>query len=255
MTTITSLIIALLFAAIFLFGGRLAYRPGHRSYWRFLSFAAGIAVAYVFVDVMPALGRMRDIVLENPGGFQRVFPEYSVYLWAMAGFLGFYCLEAMATGAPQSSENHAKDHGGAASWKAWLHIGGFATYAWMISHIMVWKLHDTLALCLYGVAMGMHIFPVACNLSSHYRELYDRRGASLLVLATLAGWVTGLLLHIPKPVLVNLVAVVVGGVIMNTTISELPKPGEERRWPFLTGALVYTALLMILSHFEKGGEL
>jgi hypothetical protein len=253
MTTFTSLVIALLFAAIFLFGGRLAYRPGHRSYWRFLSFAAGIAVAYVFVDVMPALGRMRDIVMETPGGFQRVFPEYSVYLWAMAGFLLFYCLETMVTVPQQSHENHACGHDGGSRWKAWVHIGGFAAYAWMISYIMVWKLHDTLALCIYAVAMGMHIFPIACNLSSHHQQVYDRRGAFLLALAVVAGWAMGLVLDIPKPILVNLVAVVVGGVIVNTSISELPKGGEGRRWPFLLGALVYTALLLILSHFEHGG--
>jgi hypothetical protein len=252
MTTATSLIIALLFAAIFLFGGRLAARPGQRRYWRFLSFAAGIAVAYVFVDVMPALGRMRDIVMETPGGFQRVFPEYSVYLWAMAGFLAFYCLETMVVGPQQGPEHPASGHDSAPPWKAWVHIGGFALYAWMLTHIMVWKLHDTLALCLYGVAMGMHIFPVACNLSSHYQKVYDRRGASLLALASLAGWATGLALDIPKSILVNLVAVVVGGVIVNTSISELPKGGPGRRWPFLTGALVYTALLLILSHFEHG---
>ena len=255
MTAVTSFIIALLFAAIFLFGGRLAARPGQRRYWRFLSFAAGIAVAYVFVDVMPALGRMRDIAVDSQSEFYRMFPEYSVYMWAMAGFLIFYCLETMVARPQSSPVDHAGGHDGAAPWKAWLHIGGFAAYAWMISHIMVWKLHDTLALCLYGVAMGMHIFPVACNLSSHYREVYDRRGAYLLALATLAGWVTGLLLDIPKPILVNLVAVVVGGVIVNTAIAELPKEGEGRRWPFLAGALVYTALLLILSHFEKGGEL
>jgi len=255
MTAFTSLIIALLFAAIFLFGGRLAYRPGQRKYRRFLSFAAGIAVAYVFVDVMPALGRMRDIVMETPGGFQRVFPEYSVYLWAMIGFLGFYCLETMATGARRSPENHAGGHVGAAPWQAWLHIGGFAAYAWMLSYVMVWKQHETLALCLYGVAMGLHIFPVACNLSGHYEEVYNRRGAILLALAALAGWASGLAFDIPVPVLVNLVAVVVGGVIVNTSIAELPKQGEGRPWAFVTGATAYTALLLILSHYESGAEL
>ena len=250
MTVFTSLIIALLFAAIFLFGGRLAYRPGHPRYRRFLSFAAGIAVAYVFVDVMPALGRMRDIVMETPGDFQRVFPEYSVYLWAMAGFLAFYCLETLVARPQQGSEHPAGGHDGAAPWQAWVHIGGFALYAWMLTYVMVWKGHETLALCLYGVAMGMHIFPVACNLRSHYQKVYDRRGAYLLALASLAGWATGLALDIPKPILVNLVAVVVGGVIMNTSISELPKEGEGRHWPFLAGALLYTALLLVLSHVE-----
>ena len=129
--------------------------------------------------------------MESPGGFQRVFPEYSVYLWAMAGFLAFYCLETMVARPRRGPENHAGGHGGAAPWQAWVHIGGFALYAWMLTYIMVWKVHDTLALCLYGVAMGMHIFPVACNLSSHYQEVYDRRGAFLLALASLAGWASG----------------------------------------------------------------
>ena len=153
----------------------------------------------------------------------------------------------------QGPEHPAGGHDGAAPWQAWVHIGGFALYAWMLSYIMVWKLHETLPLCIYGVAMGMHIFPVACNLRSHYQKVYDRRGAYLLALASLAGWATGLALDIPKPILVNLVAVVAGGVIVNTSISELPKEGEGRRWPFVSGALVYTALLLMLSHFEKGG--
>ena len=250
MTTVTSLMIALLFAAIFLFGGRLAYRPGHRRYRRFLSFAAGIAVAYVFVDVMPALGRMRDMVMQSPSDFRRVFPEYSVYLWTMAGFLAFYCLETIVAKPRRGPEHHVGDHNGAAPWQAWVHIGGFALYAWMLTYIMVWKVHETLPLCVYGVAMGMHIFPVACNLRNHYQQIYDRRGAYLLALASLAGWLTGLALDIPQPILVNLVAIVVGGVIVNTAIAELPKEREGRYGFFLAGALIYTALLLILSHFE-----
>ena len=250
MTVFTSLIIALLFAAIFLFGGRLAYRPGQKGRRRFLSFAAGIAVAYVFVDVMPALGRMRDMVMQSPNDFRRVFPEYSVYLWTMAGFLVFYSLETLATGPRRGPEHLVGDHNGAAPWKAWVHIGGFALYAWMLTYIMVWKVHETLPLCIYGVAMGMHIFPVACNLSSHYREVYDRRGAYLPALASLAGWASGMVLEIPTPILVNVVAVVAGGVIVNTSIAELPNERDGRFWPFLTGATVYTALLLILSHFE-----
>jgi hypothetical protein len=253
MMTGASLLIALFFAAIFLFGGRATFRSGHQGYRRFLSFAAGIAVAYVFVDVMPALGRMRDMVMSAPSAFHRFFPEYSVYLWSMAGFLLFYCLESMVVVVPRNSKDHAGSHAATPSWLAWLHIGGFAAYAWMLSHIMVWKLHEPRALAIYAVAMGMHIFPIACNLSHHYPEVYNRRGAVVLALASLLGWVTGAAVDIPTPILVNLVAVVVGGVIVNTTITELPKEGEGRRGYFLSGALVYTALLLTLSHFEHGG--
>ncbi len=250
---LTTLSVALLFAAIFLFGGRAAYRPGQKGRRRFLSFAVGISVAYTFVHVLPALGKMRDFTTQTPTGFQRLFPEYSVYLWTMAGFLVFYSLEAMVARRGRGPENGAGDPGGAAPWQTWVHMGGFALYAWMLTYVMVWKGHDTLALCLYGVAMGMHIFPIACNLSTHYQAVYDRRGAFLLALASLAGWASALTLNIPMPILVNLVAFVAGGVVVNASIAELPKEREGRYGSFLTGATVYTALLLILSHFEKGG--
>jgi hypothetical protein len=119
---------------------------------------------------------------------------------------------------------------------------------------MVWKRQAPLTLFIYAVAMGMHLFPIACDLRGHYTAVYDRRGALLLALASVAGWGAGLALAIPAPLLANLVAVVAGGVIVNTAIAELPKEGEGRQGAFLTGALVYTALLLMLSHFEKAGE-
>ena len=75
-----TLSVALLFAAIFLFGGRLAPRFDPMGLRRFLSFAAGISVAYTFVHVLPALGTIQDLQTEHPTGFYRLFPEYSVYL-------------------------------------------------------------------------------------------------------------------------------------------------------------------------------
>jgi len=247
-----TLSVALLFAAIFLFGGRVAYRPGQKGRRRFLSFAAGISVGYTFVHVLPILGEMREFA-HSPDDFYRVFPEYSAYLWARAGFLGFLGLESMVTRPRRGTENRTGDDGGAVPWRLWVHIGGFAVYAWLLTYMMVWTGKSTLALCLYGVAMGMHIYTITCNLSSHCQEVYDRRGAFLLALASLAGWASGLALDIPKPILLNMVAVVAGGVILNTAIAELPKEKESRFWAFLTGAAVYSALLLFLSHLEKGG--
>jgi hypothetical protein len=253
MTALTSFLVALLFAAIFLFGGQWAYRPGQKGRRRFLSFAAGIAVAYVFVDVMPGLSRLCDIVMQEPSGFRRFFPEYSVYLWALAGFLAFYCLETLVV-RPQSGPGH---HGGSPTktpaWQAWVHIGGFAAYTGLLSYLMVWKRQEPLTLFIYALAMGMHLFPIACDLHGHYPAVYEHRGALLLAVASVAGWGAGLALEIPAPLLANLVAVVAGGVIVNTAIAELPKEGEGRQGAFLTGALVYTALLLTLSHFEHGG--
>jgi hypothetical protein len=231
----------------------LAYRPGQKGHRRFLSFAAGISVAYIFVHVLPALHIIRDIHTQSLTEFQMFFPEYSVYLWTMAGFMLFYGLETMVARPCRGAENSTGEHGGAAPWQPWVHIGGFALYAWLMTYLMVWTGKDTLALCLYAVAMGMHLFPITCSLSSEHHAVYDRRGAFLLALASLAGWACGLTLNIPRPVVFNLVAIVAGGVIVNAAIAELPKEREGRYWFFLTGATVYTAILLILSHFEKGG--
>jgi uncharacterized membrane protein YdcZ (DUF606 family) len=49
-------------------------------------------------------------------------------------------------------------------------------------------------------------------------------------------------------------AIVAGGVIVNAAIAELPKEREASFWSFLVGAVAYTALLLTLSHFDKGAH-
>jgi hypothetical protein len=247
--------VALLFAAVFLAGGSV-HRPGRAGRRRFLSFAAGISVGYTFVHVLPGLSRVQAIAAEAPALFRVRFPEYSVYLWAMAGFLIFYGLETLAVRArpaPAATADSAESAENGTRWRPWVHIGGFALYAWLLTHLLVWQGRSALALGLYTVAMGLHLFPIADHLSREYAAVYRRRGAPVLALAALAGWASGLMLTIPLHALATLVAVVAGGVIVNAMIAELPKEKEGRYGAFLTGAVVYTALLLVLSHFEKGG--
>jgi hypothetical protein len=207
-------------------------------------------VAYIFVHVLPTLQTIREMGMKSPSEFKMLFPEYSVYLWTMAGFLVFYGIETMVASPRQGPENLVSDGDGLAHWRPWVHMGGFALYTWILTYMMVWTGKGTPALCLFAVAMGMHIFTITCGLSSHYQALYDRRGAYLLALASLAGWVSAQTMDIPRPILLDLVAFVCGGVVVNAAIAELPKEREGRYWSFVTGAMVYTALLLVLSHFE-----
>jgi hypothetical protein len=83
--------------------------------------------------------------------------------------------------------------------------------------------------------------------------LYQRRGAFRLALASLAGWGAAVTLQLPIAWVLNLAAFVMGGVVVNAAIAELPKESEGRYWSFLAGATSYTALLLVLSRFGKGG--
>ena len=88
--------VALLFAGIYVFGGRASQVFGESGLRRFHSFAAGLAVSYVFVYIMPELHAIREVHLQPETDYiKRLFPEYSVYLSAMLGFLVFYGLESM----------------------------------------------------------------------------------------------------------------------------------------------------------------
>jgi hypothetical protein len=249
---LATLCIALLFAAVYRFGPRAAFRPGQPGRRRFLSLAAGISVGYVFVHVLPGLSEVRKWQTAGEGRLPGLFPEYSIYLWTMAGFLIFYGLEVMVA-RPRRAADGAARGGEDAPSQAWAHIGGFAAYTWLLTYLLVWSGKSPVALVLYAVAMGMHIFPIACTLGTEYGEVYAGRGATVLALASLAGWGCGLVLSVPHSLLALLVAVVAGGVIVNAMIAELPREKQGRYPAFLAGALGYAALLLLLSHFEKGG--
>jgi hypothetical protein len=242
--------VALMFAAVYLFGGRAA--PVHRGHRRFLSFAAGVSIAYTFVHVLPALHEIRAIQTRAPSG-SMMFPEHGVYLWTMAGFLVFYGLETMAV-TRAALPGLTAETAGAAGWKPrrpWLHMGGFALYTGILTYMMVWTGKDGRALSLFALAMGLHLFTIASTLGRHYRGLYQRRGALLLAAASLAGWAAAVTLQLPAVWVLNGVAFVMGGVVVNAAIAELPKEKEGRYWSFLTGAVSYTALLMLLSRVER----
>jgi len=238
--------IALLFAVIYLSARRapLSVRIGRE---RFLAFAAGISVAYVFVHVLPGLHQIREFQASSPTGFKGLFPEYSVYLWTMAGFLTFSGLDVLDSRLRRATD--AEPHP-AARWLARVEIGGFAVYAWLLTYLMVWTGKGTLALCLYAVAMGMHVFPIARNLRAHYPDAYEPRGALLLAGASVAGWACAVTLNISSSVVLILVAFVAGGVIVNGAIAELHEGKHGHYGSFLAGTASYTALLLTLSHFE-----
>jgi hypothetical protein len=86
--------------------------------------------------------------------------------------------------------------------------------------------------------MGLHIAPIANRLRSEHSAVYRRGGAILLALASLAGWACGVTLNLPGPLVLDMAA-----------IAELPKEREASYWSFVTGAVIYTALLLLLSRF------
>jgi hypothetical protein len=241
-----------LFAAIYLFGGRASQAFGKAGLRRFHSLAAGIAVSYVFVYIMPELHAIRDAHLRAQGDYiTRIFPQYSVYLSALLGFMVFYGLENLVA---RSRQETGPSHGAATPRQAWIHISGFALYTWLITFQIGSAEKGPIALGVFALAMGLHIAPITNRLRSEYPAVYEHRGAMILALASIAGWACGRTLQLPGPLVLDMAAMVAGGVIVNAAIAELPKEREASFWSFVAGAVAYTALLLTLLHIDKGAH-
>ena len=75
---------------------------------------------------------------------------------------------------------------------------------------------------------------------------YQRIGRFVLAGMSLLGWTLGLLATLPAIVPALLVAFIAGAIIVNSAIMELPSDKDGRFVPFLTGGLVYGALLLLV---------
>jgi hypothetical protein len=84
--SIASLAAAIVFAGAYLLGGWLESSPRVEKFRKrrlYISAAAGISVAYVFIDVLPELEVQRQAFVEASGGAELLFSEKRIYLLAL----------------------------------------------------------------------------------------------------------------------------------------------------------------------------
>jgi hypothetical protein len=242
MNVTETLCIAVVFAAIFVFGEKIdiGYRTHKR---RALSAAGGAAVAYVFIHLLPELARAGKTFVEITANQGLPLPEYRVYIAALAGFVLFYGLENMVRWSRLSGRREEADYS-ISDPVFLLHIGGFAMYAGLISYVMVRGIDEkSVPILIYGIAMGLHFLSTDHSMHHEHGSMYDRFGKWILAAAALAGWACGALTEFPKPVVITMLGFVSGGVVMNSMIVELPGEKDGRFLPFCTGAAAYAALL------------
>jgi hypothetical protein len=248
---IETLLAAIAFAAVFLFGQRLEVR---RKGWRraSVSAGAGAAVAYVFVHLLPDLGEAGRAFVQATVSRTVWFAESHVYLAALASFVVFYGLEHLVAWSRLTAQG--EESGDASDSPVFLiHIGGFAVYAAMVSYLMARGIGLAQAsIALYAVAMGLHFLSVDHALLREHAARYLRPGRYILAAAVLAGWACGALVEVPAAIVCTLMGLVSGGVIMNSMIMELPHEKEGKFWPFVLGAALYAAIVLLATSVGVG---
>lgn len=240
LTPIT-LLMALAFCAVHIFIGKLRFLDSQpRSRW--LSFAGGVAVGYVFLHILPELGAHSE-VFRRATGLAGLFAEAWVYTLALAGLILFYGIEraVVTAGADQPDESGDSPQLGL----CWVHIAAIAFLVAIVAYLLNHR-EDAhpLGLALYFGALLLHFVTADHAARTDHPKLYDRAGRWVLVVATLGGWGLGLVVQLSELLIGCLFAFVGGGIILVALKEELPEERESSFGPFLLGAAIYAVLVL-----------
>jgi len=239
------LLAALVLAAVFALrigagAGELAERIWTRRRW--VSAAAGISVAYVFVDVLPELAA-QSAAMRKLAGESAWFVEQRVYFLALLSFVVMYGIEHIVLSQRRRREGGAAIEERDAVY--WLHLAGFAAYSLLIGYLLIERAErGALSLALYALAMAVHFVVVNHALVEEHGEVYRRHGHWVLALAVLAGWGLGSVVQIGEIAFARLFALLAGGVVITSLRAELPDEREGRFWPFCGAALAFALVLV-----------
>lgn len=233
---------ALLFAAIHLLVGRLRFLDVvPRS--RLLSGAGGVAVAYVFLHILPELAAHEE-TFADALPVEPITAEAVVYLVTPGGLIVFYGREH----AVKVSRGRARTRGDEDAIEAELfrlHIGAFAIYNALIGYLLVHReASGRGSLVLFFVAMALHFITTDFGLRQDQKARYDHSGRWIISAAVVSGWGIGTLAGVPEFLVGLLFAFLAGGVVLNVLKEELPEERQSLFWPFLAGAGGYAILLL-----------
>lgn len=240
--TVLTGVMALAFCAVHIFVGRLKFLAAEpRSAW--LSFAGGVAVAYVFMHLLPEMGAHGSAFSSSLNMSEKA-AESLVHALALAGLALFYGTErALASSRKERREREGRDRPDRRVF--WLHVGASGLLIFIIGYLLNHREDDTPGgLGLFFLAMILHFLTADFGARSEHPELYDQRGRWALCAATLGGWLTGTVLSLHPLAIAGLFAFVGGGVVLLVMKEELPQDRKSRFGPFLIGAVLYSSLVL-----------
>ena len=150
---------ALVLASVYVFGGRLRGGSHHR---RWVSIAAGVSVATIFVDLLPEISEGQARFSADLHRDSALFPAQSIYLAAMLGFVLFYGLEYMVAASSAEDEPSGLFFS--------FQIAAFAAYSSLIAYLLVHSVwNGAPSLLLYALAMAFHLLLVDHSLARERR--------------------------------------------------------------------------------------
>lgn len=240
-----SLLAAAGLAAVHVFSQQLRVLAGvPRS--RLLSFVGGMAVAFVILRLLPALGEHQQTIgtVAATGIFGTL--KNHVYIVVLISIAIYYGLEQLA----RRSKEKRRGMGESArtSYRVfWLHMLTLALMNVLIGYLLIGQAKQgNLHLSLFFLAMLFKFLVNDHGLHRLHKDLYDDLGRWVLVLAVFLGWGINYLFDVPRVGPALFQAFIAGGVLLNVLKEELPEERQSRYWAFALGTSAYATLLVAI---------
>jgi hypothetical protein len=215
------------------------------------SFAGGLAVAYVFLHLLPEIAEGNEAIGELLSDVIEPTPlvELGIFLVALAGFTIFYALERLADEHAETPEVDRSRASAAPAAVYWLHVGSFMVYNALITYTMPLRLRTGVAFgILFAIAMGLHFVLTDRGLEEHYPRRFGMAGRLGLAAALLVGWAAAAVFAPTSALLVALLTALLGGsILLNVFKEEIPSNRESSLPWFLVGLGLYAGLLALVT--------
>ncbi len=212
--------------------------------FRWTSFAGGVSITYVFLEVFPELAEHQ--AHQDAIGTPLVFIENHIYLMALAGLVAFYSLDIMRSRRLATLQRRMNDRiSTLPETFFWIRLGAFAILNVIFGYLLQDLGHHTVLGCLlFFMAIGLHFFIIDTSFHEHYSALYQRFGRWILASAVLLGTALGLVIEVDVTALAVIWSFLAGSIILNVLRRELPEANQTCYRSFLFGCGLFTVLVL-----------
>lgn len=237
-----SLLIVIVFILIHLFSIYISLpKPFLR---RFISFSAGVGIAYVFIHMWPQVAHYQSLAENNIPWLEGSYLQHLLYLIALSGIVIIYAMDRLIARAYADDEITNPNLLSSALYKA--NIVFFAFYNAMIGYLLTYESEVERSIAIYFVAFSLHFITNDWTLRHQHERAYDRYGRWILSFSILGGYLLGLLTDLPTYFIGGVEAFVAGAMTLNVIKHELPSERDGNLRGFLTGVISAGLLFMFL---------
>jgi hypothetical protein len=212
--------------------------------------SAGVALAYVFMDIFPHLAKSKAKLV--PTGDNPIYEFLTQHIY-FVGFVGF----AVYLGVILAERMFRKDQSAAditfrsAPVVIQIECISLAGYSFLIGYLLSEQAtHLPEPAIFFGLAMAIHFAGLDYLTRGHFPRLYDGTLRYALPVSVLAGWLTGVVLEISNISLELWYSFLAGGIIVVAAVYELPHIHTRRQyWAFLVGAGVFSVMILAIQSY------